>query len=304
MLCTTIIPTIGRPTLARAVRSALSQGLDPDQHEIIVVNDSGQPLSQDDWLALPQVKIIQVNRCGLNVVCNVGAAAAQGKYLNFLHDDDYLLPGGLEALVKTAEASNASWVVGGITVVDDKGDVVFRVESPGLAGNLFAFYVVGEVVHICQSLITREAFRRVGGFDPLVKISEDRDLGCRIAFSGDFASCDQVVACVRIAGSAGSTYDFSNIVHYSRLVREKALTTDGATRRLLAAVQKDIVLRGRVCRGFLFSAVLNLKSGRPWTALSRLYGCCRVGLYYPATLSFWKGMTYQQHSVRPRNLKR
>ena len=39
MFISTIIPTIGRPTLSMAIQSVLDQGLALDEFEIIVVND-------------------------------------------------------------------------------------------------------------------------------------------------------------------------------------------------------------------------------------------------------------------------
>ena len=39
MFCSTIIPTVNRPTLSRAVYSVLQQDFPEDQYEIIVVND-------------------------------------------------------------------------------------------------------------------------------------------------------------------------------------------------------------------------------------------------------------------------
>jgi len=56
MLCSTVIPTINRPSLERAVKSALNQGLGPEQHEVIVVNDSGAPLPDYEWLCSPLIK--------------------------------------------------------------------------------------------------------------------------------------------------------------------------------------------------------------------------------------------------------
>jgi cellulose synthase/poly-beta-1,6-N-acetylglucosamine synthase-like glycosyltransferase len=40
--CKTIIPTTDRPTFERAVESVLTQDIEPDLHDIIVVNDSGR----------------------------------------------------------------------------------------------------------------------------------------------------------------------------------------------------------------------------------------------------------------------
>ena len=46
MFSSTVIPTVNRPTLSRAVRSVLQQNFTADDFEVIVVNDSGQPLPE------------------------------------------------------------------------------------------------------------------------------------------------------------------------------------------------------------------------------------------------------------------
>lgn len=101
--CTTIIPTIGRDTLARTVESALAHELDPETYEIIVINNSGKPLPAADWQQSPRVQIITTNQVGRAIGSNVGAALARGKYLHFLHDDDFLYPGAIKALLEAAE---------------------------------------------------------------------------------------------------------------------------------------------------------------------------------------------------------
>ena len=57
MFCATIIPTIGREKLTRAVESVLSQDL-PAEFEVIVVNDSGRPLAEADWQRDERVRVI------------------------------------------------------------------------------------------------------------------------------------------------------------------------------------------------------------------------------------------------------
>jgi glycosyltransferase involved in cell wall biosynthesis len=45
MLCSAIIPTVGRSTLSRAVESVLKQGSLGEEFEVIVMNDSGKLLA-------------------------------------------------------------------------------------------------------------------------------------------------------------------------------------------------------------------------------------------------------------------
>src|SRR6185503_20285902 len=96
MFCSTVIATIGRPTLKGAVTSLLEQAFTVDDFEIIVVNDSGRPLPDEAWQASPKVKIIETNRRERSVARNTGAALATGRYLHFLDDDDWLFPNALQ----------------------------------------------------------------------------------------------------------------------------------------------------------------------------------------------------------------
>ncbi len=203
MLCSTIIPTVYRPSFERAVKSALEQNLGPDEHEIIVVNDSGEPLPRLEWLESPIITVITTNRCERSVACNTGAALAKGKYLKILQDDDYLLPGAIVNLVDVAEATGADWVYGALNRVDDD-DVFMSVNRPEVRGNLFGLSVAGDCFHLSASLIRRDAFFRVGCFDPLINTSEDVDLQCRIALTGEIERTEDLVAGIRV-GVWGNT---------------------------------------------------------------------------------------------------
>ena len=57
VLISTIIPTIGRETLTRAVKSVLDQQLTSAEFEVIVVNDSGVTLPVASWHNAPALQI-------------------------------------------------------------------------------------------------------------------------------------------------------------------------------------------------------------------------------------------------------
>ncbi|MGH2524992.1 MAG: glycosyltransferase family A protein, partial [Anaerolineales bacterium] len=97
MFCSVVIPTIGRATLGRSVQSVLAQDCGAAGFEVIVVNDSGRPLPEAAWQRADGVRLITTNRRERSVARNTGAALAKGDYLCFLDDDDWLLPGALEA---------------------------------------------------------------------------------------------------------------------------------------------------------------------------------------------------------------
>jgi hypothetical protein len=291
VICSTIIPTVGRTTLARAIKSVLEQGLEPELHEIILVNDSGTPLlGMADWLKLPRVTVITTNRCERSVARNVGAAIASGEYLHFLDDDDYLLPGALTALLRVAESSDACWIYGGVRCVNDEGEIIAEIR-PEVTGNIFAHLVTGASLPLGVSLIRRETFFRLGGFDHdhLLISLEDRDLACRFALVADFDRTGELVACYRVEHRT-STTDWSKAPKANHVLREKALNVPGVLTRMLDSIGKDVHLRGRGCRAYLASAADNFRAGSYLRAVSRLLFCARLAGPYVLSPRLWRGM--------------
>lgn len=290
MKCSTVIPTIGRDTLCRSIQSALEQDL--ADCEVIVVNDSGAPLNLGLYADCDRVKVIDTNRSGLCFACNAGVAAARGEYIKFLHDDDYLHGGALRALVDEAEATHCRWILGSARIVDENGKSIYDLDSSPVGGNILGELLVGESTHMSYCLIHRETFLEVGGFDPQMRLYEDRDLCWRIALRHDVGSVKDVVACVRASGAPGSAYSFAQIATYHRMIRERILNEAEAQPRLRASVQGRAIIRGRACRQGLFSAIINLRAC-PLTALDRLLWTLRVASWHVVEPQFWRGLFYK-----------
>src|SRR5215510_5058336 len=137
LFSSSIIPTIGRDTLSRAVCSVLDQQFDRAEFEVIVVNDSGRPLPKADWQCCERVQIVNTNRRERSVARNTGSALARGEYLHFLDDDDVLLPGALEAFHRFAHEHGADWLYGSYQTLDNSGRIL-EVIRPRIVGNIFA----------------------------------------------------------------------------------------------------------------------------------------------------------------------
>jgi len=294
ILCSTIIPTVNRPTLARAVNSVLQQQLDDDAWEVIVVNDSGSPLPEANWQKSPFVTVVNTNRCERSAARNVGAALAKGKFLHFLDDDDYILPGAYEALSQVAQSSACCWVYGGYRTVDDQEVLVSEIR-PLVSGNLFALFVVGEAVPLGASWIRRGVFYQAGCFDSSLIVTEDRDLGRRIAFLGDICGTKEIVACFRVVHRTTTT-GWSEADVADRLGREKALDLHGALARMQDSVRGNTPMRGRGCRAYVASAMVNLRTGNYLKVVSRLLFCARLAGLYAFTPGFWRGMRIRVRS--------
>ncbi|EGV17449.1 glycosyltransferase family 2 protein [Thiocapsa marina] len=125
-LVSVIIPTANRPQyLPRAVESALA-GMAPGEVEVIVV-PNGPDQSWRNALALFQdhhaVRVIPVEEANANVARNTGLAAAQGDFVRFLDDDDYLIPEGAVKQYELMRTSGADLVSGTVNLVDAAGNV-------------------------------------------------------------------------------------------------------------------------------------------------------------------------------------
>lgn len=268
MFCSTIIPTIGRPTLSRAINSVLNQEFVYDDFEVIVVNDSGRAIPESDWQKSDKVRIVHTNRRERSVARNTGAAIARGKYLHFLDDDDWLLPGALENFWQLAQRSNqAIWLYGGIRVVNNSGQCLAEMNS-SLNGDCFAPIMGGAWAPIQTSLIEHKAFFTAGGFDPLITVTEDLDLCRRVAYLGQFANTLAVVACLLRDVSWGSSSDYDQGPDKNRDTRDRVLSQPGVFARLRASARSSY-WHGRILHIYISAVMLNLRCWRLFTAVSR-----------------------------------
>jgi glycosyltransferase involved in cell wall biosynthesis len=290
MFCSTIIPTVARRTLSRAVKSVLDQNFAVDDFEVIVVNDSGRPLPQADWQRSQRVQVVDTNRRERSVARNAGAATAKGQYVHFLDDDDWLFPDALQHLWALSEDSDAAWVYGSTQLVDRQGKPIIQLHH-GLSGNLFAKVMAGEWIPLQASIIRAEAFFAVGGFEPLISGPEDIDLLRRITLYGDITGTDHLVAYVA-RGEEGSTTDYGRHAELRRWSRERVLDSQRAFGRFRASADSSY-LHGRVLRVYLTSVVWNVQHGRPYTAASRaLYSLGALVLAGPRIVStaYWRAL--------------
>lgn len=288
MFSSTIIPTINRPTLSRAVCSVLSQNLAAADFEVIVVNDSGQPLPDMEWQHSERVRVVRTDRQERSVARNAGAAIARGRYFHFLDDDDVLLPDALQALWRLSlEHPQVAWLYGSYQTVDDDGTLIEEVH-PGICGNIFPHLVSGESIPLQTSLLHSTHFDAAGRFDPLLTGVEDRDLGRRIALRGAVACTLAVVAQIRI-GERGSTTIWSLLAENDRRGREKALSSDGALVRIRSTPLSSY-WHGRVSRAYFASSVWNLKRKRILTAARRASAGLFLASWRTLTPDFWNGV--------------
>lgn len=271
-LVSVIIPTVGRESLAGAIRSALYHDVSGELIEVIVVQEasfSARPAREavDD----SRVTVAYSNRRSQVIAQNVGAAVARGQYLLFLDDDDELSEGALSALLATAGACPTAVVAyGGVCFRDKTGRVLARLNL-GVSGNCASHMLAGAWIPTGSAVIKTEVFFEVGGFNPTYTATAEVDLFRRLAVRGDFANTP--VTCLDVLRGEGwaSCSDYSQAIHFHRLSRENVLHQRGVLVRLLKSA-RCAYWRGRNVQAYLASVLWNLRSGRLMAACSRACG--------------------------------
>jgi GT2 family glycosyltransferase len=155
--------------LAEAVDSALGQDGGPPR---VVVVDDGSPDAETQAACerLPGgVELLRQANAGVCAARNAGAAAAGTPYLLMLDADDRLRPGALATLLPVLEADPALGFA--------YGDAEFfgawsgRLRFPDYDG----YRLLYRSIVTATSLIRREAFEAVGGYDARLPGYEDWD---------------------------------------------------------------------------------------------------------------------------------
>lgn len=292
MFCSTIIPTIGRSELDRAVTSVLEQDFSAEPHEIIVVNDSGTLLPDAPWHGYENVTILNTNRYERCVARNTGAAVAQGRYLHFLDDDDWLEQGALQALWELSQQRDAAWLYGYTTLVTRDGKPIMMLKY-GLDGRRgFVSTMAGELIPLQSSLIRSDAFHRVEGFDPTIVGPENIDLARRVLLYETLAETPQPISCVE-RGDLGSTTDVARLGALLHRSRENVLALSGVWQALRVSADNRPYWHGRIIILYLGSAAWNVRHRLFLTALGRagFAGLSAVAsLRYAVSRDFWRAL--------------
>jgi len=301
ILWSTIIPTIGRSSLERAVNSVLEQTPGTGDFEIIVVNDSGSELAPATWQTSPHTRIIRTHRLERSVARNTGAALSRGKYLHFLDDDDWLFPGGLVDLVEQVNTSTAEWLYGGTQLVDSQGNPLISIHQ-NIRGNCFIQAMAGEWIPLGSSLIKSQAFFDAGGFNSHLRVTEDVDLCRRIALIGNFDCVPGLISCITM-DRHGSSTPWHLHSQQSRTAREAILGRRNVFAHLRSSIQASEWGRkfwcGRSVRLYLTSMVWNLDQRRLFTSLSRAIftlACLASSGTALGSLDFWQAVFHPYRS--------
>ena len=177
-----MIPAWNRPDhLRRAIASVHRQrGVSA---EVIVVDDASDTDLATELADLNQIQWLRNDRNrGGGYSRNRGLAKAQGQFIQFLDDDDVLLPDKLKQQVE--QFSNST--VANLAMVSchardlRSGEEVIRYNH--FRGNIYRASLKAYTVQLTSSMLFRsDVVREVGGFDEHLPSSQEYDLVIRLS---------------------------------------------------------------------------------------------------------------------------
>ncbi len=171
-LVSILVRSTNRTTLARTLDSAAEQTW--PHLELVVIAASGQshPPLNKIWRGRPLRFLPAVAPLSRPVAANTLLANARGKYLNFLDDDDELMPHHVETLVNSLEVQPTMRVAYSIArVFDEFGRDVGRLGKPG--HHLLMFHQNRFAIH--AAMFSRQLVEQGIRFDPSFDRLEDLD---------------------------------------------------------------------------------------------------------------------------------
>ncbi|MGE5236645.1 MAG: glycosyltransferase family 2 protein [Acidobacteriota bacterium] len=200
---TVIVRTKDRPALLLESLESVAAQRDVSL-EAIVVNDGGEPVGQVVASLAGRVSLrvveLQPGR-GRSAAANAGVAAARGRWIGFLDDDDLLAPTALRDLLAAAEGHEAVPYGRIEAFLSDSAGQRRPYRSFGQPFDATALLYENFIpIHAC--LIPTRVLRAIGGLDEELEVFEDWDLFLRLADRLPFLFVPVLVGEYRLFGNS------------------------------------------------------------------------------------------------------
>ena len=177
-LVTVVVPCYrGGPFLREAVESVRGQSI--SNWELIVVSDGSSDDFSDIEGSDSRIRIFRQPNRGVSIARNVGVRLARAEFIALLDEDDRMLPERLSKQLDAIADDDVGLCHTQFEFIDETG----RVTDVGHSNDAqYRDFLGGDGrIRLSSSMLRRSAFLDVGGFNPLLPVSEDLDLFYRVA---------------------------------------------------------------------------------------------------------------------------
>lgn len=188
----------------------------------VIVVDDGSPIP-----AAPRgVELVRQENAGPSAARNRGIDAVRAEWVLFLDDDDMLVPGAVDCMLRLARKLNAVAVVGARVELSPDATRREKPVPPGLADRVIPH--PGEVFRTislfgASGSLIRSDVARATRFDERLRIGEDREFLRRVAATGPLAvaSCEVFIHRLHASGT-----NLTSASHLSRRVKDHLAVMD------------------------------------------------------------------------------
>ena len=241
----------GRDFIGTSLKSVLEQTRPPD--EVIIVDDGstddGAQVAREIARGDNRVCVLTKENGGQSSARNMGVRNSKSDLIAFLDQDDWWYPKHLETLEAAAgpepQAGPFGWVYSDLDEYDRDGNLVVRQMLKRLGSEhpkrtIYNCLSQNMYVLPSASLISREAFEAVGGFDERLSGYEDDDLFLRL-FRAGYTNrfLREALSAWRIHGESAS--------YSARMARSALIYAD----KLLETFPDDVALRRYYARDLI-----------------------------------------------------
>lgn len=180
-----VIPTYNRQwQLQICLESLASSDFLKEDFEVVVVNDGGEIADEPLLLVFHQrlnISLIHQKNGGPSIARNTGARAAQGEFVVFTDDDCWVDAAWLKELAVCCHQYPDRAVAG--KTINALPNNLYAATSQLILEYAYAYYNTNAQAACffgaANVAFPRQQFLALGGFDPWLKTSEDRDLADR-----------------------------------------------------------------------------------------------------------------------------
>ena len=225
MLISVVIPLYNKAhTIVNTLNTVMRQTY--RDYEVIIVNDG----STDDGVAVieknfndSRIRIVNQKNAGVSVARNRGVDEAKGEWIAFLDADDEWLPTYLEALLEVLKEHPKADMIGCASYYKDL--ITGKISANAIIDKYYEktvcinyFINPDKMTHVGATILSKNVFQQIGGFNLNLRSNEDLLLLGTIAMNGYFV---YVGKCLHVYVGNVSGQATSDTTHQDILIKNK-----------------------------------------------------------------------------------